>query len=358
MKSVLKKLQLPLLLCLLTAGTFGQVHLQEYLTNPVGGFFGGIDANGDGSLNGDDDEFIEIANLSSAQVDISGWTLSDAVGVRHSFATPTLLPSGAAIVVFGGGNLTWFNNQQHGLAVVASSGGLSLSDAGDTLTLTDGNGTIMQSQSYVSGGPYSAAGESITRTPEGLFGSFMPHSQALPMLYLHSAGKQNNATPYLPPMLPPFTALYRGNGGDIGIDVRVNGLTPSSQDGVFGVTIGDLISMRYFSPAGTLVNAPFLAAFEVIASSVVLPPVTLPGDPIASVWLSPAIAVVILDGFSHPGQPFSPTLIAGGLTLGPFNLPAFMAGGNTSIVIQAYSLEPGINAVNLGTSIGYRMLVQ
>ena len=352
------KILMLLILCTLSAGASGQVHLQEYLVSPIGGFFGGIDANGDGVLSADDDEFVEIANLSSTLWDISSWTISDAAGVRHSFASPTLLPPGAAIVIFGGGNLTWFNNQGAAIAVTASSGGLDLSDAGDTITIKDASGFVMQTQTYVSGGSAWAISESVTRAPESMFGTFTPHSQAPPSLYLHSAGHQNNAIPYLTATLPPFSPLYPGNGSDIGIDVRVNGLVPFSNDGVFPVTTGDLISMRYFSPAGGMTNAPFLAAFEVIASSVVLPQVTLPGDAAGSVWLSPAIAVVILNGLGTQNRPFSPTLAPGGLTLGPFTLPPYMAANNISIVLQAYTQDAGLNAVNLGTSTAYRLMVQ
>lgn len=343
---------------LLLGTSKGQVHLQEYLINPVGGFFGGIDANGDGVVVGTEDEFVEVANLSSSTIDISGWTLADAAATRHTFASQTLLPPGSAIIVFGGGNLTWFNNQGHGLALTASTGSLDLSDAGDTIVLSDASGTVVQSQTYVSGGPHAAAGESVTRSPEGLFGTFMPHSTAPPGLLLHSAGKRNNGTNYLSPTLPPLVPLYPGNGSDVDIDIRVNGLVPFSTDGTFPVTTADQISMRFFSPMGSLVNASFLAAFEVIATSVTLPPVTLPGDPLAAVWLSPAIASVILNGLSNPNAPFSPKLIYGGFVLGPFGLPPHMAGAGTSIVLQTYTSDAGINAVNLGTSTAYRLIVQ
>ncbi|HEV7558219.1 MAG TPA: lamin tail domain-containing protein, partial [Kofleriaceae bacterium] len=46
-------------------------------------------------------EFVELVNGGTADADISGWTLSDATSVRHTFAAGTTLHAGKAIVVFG-----------------------------------------------------------------------------------------------------------------------------------------------------------------------------------------------------------------------------------------------------------------
>ena len=43
------------------------------------------DANGDGVSNFSDDEFVELVNVSGGAQDISGWTLSDGVSIRHTF---------------------------------------------------------------------------------------------------------------------------------------------------------------------------------------------------------------------------------------------------------------------------------
>lgn len=47
-------------------------------------------------------EFVEVLNVGSAAADLSGWTLSDATGVRHTWATGTTIAAGKAVVVFGG----------------------------------------------------------------------------------------------------------------------------------------------------------------------------------------------------------------------------------------------------------------
>ena len=60
------------------------------------------DANGDGDTDSADDEFVEILNKSGAPLDMSGWSLRDRSEERHLFPAGTVLPSGCAIVVFGG----------------------------------------------------------------------------------------------------------------------------------------------------------------------------------------------------------------------------------------------------------------
>ena len=50
------------------------------------------DANGDGIVNVIEDEFIEIVNTTGAPVSIAGWTLSDFVGVKHTFPAGTTIP--------------------------------------------------------------------------------------------------------------------------------------------------------------------------------------------------------------------------------------------------------------------------
>jgi hypothetical protein len=90
------------------------------------------DANGDGTVDPVDDEFIEVLNTGNTPVDISGWTLSDAVQVRHTFPAGTVLVAGQAIVVFGGGTLGTYGNSR---SDTASTGDLNLSNSGDTVTL-------------------------------------------------------------------------------------------------------------------------------------------------------------------------------------------------------------------------------
>lgn len=141
--------------------------INEVLYDPADGIAG--DANGDGVRDPLADEFAELFNSNPA-LDISGYTLSDAAMVRHTFPAGTILPSNGAIVVFGGGNPTG----SFGGAIVqtASEGQLNLNNAGDVLTLRDslGNMVAVFDINGLSGNP----NEAYTRNPD-VTGAFVRH---------------------------------------------------------------------------------------------------------------------------------------------------------------------------------------
>ena len=66
------------------------------------------DANGDGTVDAMEDEFLELVNVSGVAVNLSGWTLVESdwstALPRHTFAQNTELGDGVAAVVFGGGD--------------------------------------------------------------------------------------------------------------------------------------------------------------------------------------------------------------------------------------------------------------
>lgn len=118
------------------------------------------DANGDGTVDTTDDEFVELVNNTGAALDVSGWTLSDGVSVRHTFPADSVIPDQCAIVVFAGGTPTGaFGNA---LVQTASSGTLGLNNAGDTITLNDGS---IDRASYSYGGE-GGDNQSLTRDPD------------------------------------------------------------------------------------------------------------------------------------------------------------------------------------------------
>ena len=132
------------------------------------------DANGDGEAHYSDDEFVEIVNISDSDVDISGWTLSDGYGVRHSFLEGTVVSANCAVVVFGGGTPTG----AFGGAVVQTANGaysqLGLNNSGDTVTLNDGS-TDLATVAYGSEG---GDNQSLTLDPDITGTSFVKHSTA------------------------------------------------------------------------------------------------------------------------------------------------------------------------------------
>ncbi len=112
-----------------------------------------------------DAEFVELVNLTDEAVDLSGFTLSDKVAVRHTFAAGSVLEPGAVLVVVGG---------PRGLAaggagaLVASSGSLSLDNRNDVVELKDVSGATVDRLAYGDGG---ADGVSLTRSTQGLAGA-------------------------------------------------------------------------------------------------------------------------------------------------------------------------------------------
>ena len=118
------------------------------------------DANGDGTINTTQDEFVEIVNSTASDIDISGWTLNDAVTIRHTFPSGTVVHANCSVVVFGGGTTSGsFGNS---LVQTASTGMLGLNNGGDTVSLFNG---ASNEGSYT----YGAEGgndTSLTRDPD------------------------------------------------------------------------------------------------------------------------------------------------------------------------------------------------
>jgi beta-lactamase superfamily II metal-dependent hydrolase len=134
----------------------------------------GGDANGDGSVSSTQDEFVELINTRYSPFDISGYTLSDGNGVRHTFPANTVIPAREAVVVFSGGTPTgsFGNATANGLVFTASTGALGLNNGGDTVTLKDDLGATVQAVTYGSEG---GGNESLTR-PDYTNAGFELHS--------------------------------------------------------------------------------------------------------------------------------------------------------------------------------------
>lgn len=128
------------------------------------------DANGDGVRDPLADEFVELFN-SNDSLDISGYTLSDASSVRHTFPAGTVLPSKGVIVIFGGG--TPKGTFGGALVQTASSGQLNLNNAGDMLTLKDSKNVVLAVFDIT--GLSDNPDESYTRNPD-ITGPFEQHT--------------------------------------------------------------------------------------------------------------------------------------------------------------------------------------
>lgn len=142
--------------------------INEVLYDPEAGDAG--DANGDGTRDANGDEFIEFFN-SGPEIDMSGYTISDASQVRHVFPAGTVVPLNGVLVLFGGGTPT--GNFGGAVVQTASTGSINMNNAGDFVTLQDTSGTIVLTFDVepLSNNP----NESYTRNPD-LTGEFVQHS--------------------------------------------------------------------------------------------------------------------------------------------------------------------------------------
>jgi len=145
-----------------------QLIINEVLYDPPSGDAG--DANGDGTRSALQDEFIEFYNTGSA-LDLTGYTVSDADEVRHTFPSGTTLEANGVLVLFGGGTPT--GTFGGALVQTASEGQLNMSNSDDLVTVADasGNTVLTFDVEALSNNP----DESYTRDPD-ITGDFVQHA--------------------------------------------------------------------------------------------------------------------------------------------------------------------------------------
>lgn len=148
------------------------------------------DTNGDGNVNTIQDEFIEFVNNGATAVNMADYTIEDSTNTtRFTFPSPTTVPAGGSVVVFGGGTPT----NIPGIALTTTvAGRLSLANGGDTVTLKDNLGAVVATQTYVAG---DGVDQSTSRSPDGT-GAFTPHRDITTNPVRYSPGRNN--TTHLP----------------------------------------------------------------------------------------------------------------------------------------------------------------
>lgn len=135
-------------------------------------------------------EYVELVNVGGTSISIAGWTISDAGGVKHTFASGTTLAAGQAIVVFGAASGIPSGTPN---AVASSTGGLSLNNTGDTVTVKNGTTTI-DTYTYASG-LASVDGVSMNRSPDAsATGGFVLHTSISTLS--GSPGKRANGSAF------------------------------------------------------------------------------------------------------------------------------------------------------------------
>ena len=132
----MKKIIFPAVLLSLPLSLSAQLVINEVLYDPA--FDSGDpsvgDANGDGTRDSSEDEFVELVNTSGGSLSLSGWTVSDNNDVVHTFGA-TVLADGQAVVIFGGGTPTGTFGGSVAVAANGSWGGLG--NSGDQIEVSD-----------------------------------------------------------------------------------------------------------------------------------------------------------------------------------------------------------------------------
>lgn len=148
--------------------------LNEVLYDPPSGIAG--DANGDGTRDPNDDEFIEFLNDSDSTYDLSGYMIFDATNLtlgtpNHVFPLNSIVNPGQAVIVFGGGSsVGTFGGAK---VFISSNDVINLNNSGDIMTLTDSLQNVIIEFDIA---PFSNnPDESYSRSPE-ITGEFIQHS--------------------------------------------------------------------------------------------------------------------------------------------------------------------------------------
>ncbi len=174
--------------------SFGLI-LNEILYDPSNSGLEG-DANGDGVYAQSEDEFVEFVNTSSQPIDLSGYKIFDednfaSLSPNHSFPAGTIVASGKAIVVFGGGTPTPPGGFGGALVQTSTSGDLNLNNAGDRMILTNAADSILIDFDIA---PLSDnPNESYTRNPD-ITGGFEQHGDNSTRLF--SPGTRRDLSPF------------------------------------------------------------------------------------------------------------------------------------------------------------------
>jgi hypothetical protein len=177
-----------------TASVTTMLVINEYLADPPAGLDG--DANGDGTRDAAQDEFVELVNTGAVPLDISGFTISDATSIRFTIPPNRIIPPGEAAVVFGGGMPAgqFGNAGANGIVFAIGGAGLSLNNGGDSIIIKDNFGVEAVRHNYPP--PNSGIGQAITRSPD-VTGGFVAHSTATGSGgRLFSPGARASGTPF------------------------------------------------------------------------------------------------------------------------------------------------------------------
>ena len=157
--------------------------INEILTDPASTVLDG-DANCDGVIDANDDEFIEFFNTGLSSIDLTNHELLVDGVSQHTFVSGPVVNTGDIVLVFGGGTPTfsgstssapWCIDLPSNVHIITTTG-LSLPDASGLITLQDGSGNLIIDAAY---GPGANFDQSVVKFPELEFSPpFINHTAA------------------------------------------------------------------------------------------------------------------------------------------------------------------------------------
>lgn len=147
------------------------------------------DANGDGTFDSYQDEFVELFNAGPDAVDLSGWVLSDddAPGAEFVFPAGSVIEAGGFVTLFGGGLPAGLPG-----LVFNDDGriGNGLSNSGDTIYLSRA-GELVDEYTFGAEGSHD---ESMIRVPDGVGGWTRPSLEGETWNYSPQASNGGGST--------------------------------------------------------------------------------------------------------------------------------------------------------------------
>ncbi len=140
------------------------------------------------------DEYLELLNYSGHNLNLSGWSLADALQVRHRFAPEIVLGPWEGLVVYGGPTNEALP-QLPCLALPASTGTLSLNNDTEVLRIRNARGQLLQQIEYRK----STLGQDSSLVRSNLpAGPFLPHTEVATVNT--TAGTHTDGTPFGTPL--------------------------------------------------------------------------------------------------------------------------------------------------------------
>ena len=190
---------------------------------------------------GDDAEFIELFNNSNESIDLSGWAI-DGIGLDIEFGT-VLLPNERIVFT---DNMPQFRNQYTGNIFVGGQYSGGLSGGGETVTLLDADGVVVDVVTYDDAAPWATSPDG-----DGFTLALIDVNQDNDVASNWQASNQINGTPGLDNSAVVATTstvkvFAAGELGDEIISVELaNGAFSIFDLGAAGGQAGDLLARNF-----------------------------------------------------------------------------------------------------------------